>query len=77
MSDVGQLTAVLAPMLIVLLAGSGWLIRHERERREAVESQLSEKKYTCYTTLLDIFFDVLKAGKIPPADLKTAYDGCE
>lgn len=71
MSDVGQLTTVLVPVLIVFIGGAGWWIRHERERREAVESQLSEKKYLCYMSLLNIFFDVLKAGNNPQVDLTT------
>jgi hypothetical protein len=64
----------LVPILILLLGGAGWLIRHERERREAIESELSEKKYAAYTTLINIFFDVLKASKAgqrPSSDLGT------
>ncbi len=55
--------AALSPILLVILGGIGWLYRHEKERREAVERQLSEHKYKTYITLLDIFFDVMKATK--------------
>lgn len=55
--------AVFTPILLVILAGVGWLYRHEKERREAVERQLSEHKYKAYITLLDIFFDMIKETK--------------
>ena len=55
--------AALSPILLAILGGVGWLYRHEKERREAVERQLSEHKYRAYITLLDIFFDVMKAIK--------------
>ena len=58
-----NLFAALSPVLVVLLGGLGWLYRHERERRQAAESQLSERKRKAYTMLLDVFFDVLKATK--------------
>ena len=65
--------AALSPILVVILAGIGWLYRHEKERREAVERQLSEHKYKAYITLLDILFGVIKdtkAGKtIDQSDL--------
>jgi hypothetical protein len=51
----------LTPVLVVLLAGVGWLYRHERERRTAAEQQVSERKYQAYVTLLDVFFDMMKA----------------
>ena len=53
--------AALSPILLTISAGIGWLYRHEKERREAVERQLSEHKYKAYITLLDIFFDTMKA----------------
>lgn len=40
--------AALSPILLVILGGIGWLYRHEKERREAVERQLSEHKYKAY-----------------------------
>lgn len=66
------LGSVVGSMVLLLLAGAGWLIRHERERREAVESQLSEKKYAAYMVLIDIFFESIKAqreGRQSPSDL--------
>lgn len=55
--------AIASPFLLAALAGSGWLYRHERERRAAVERQVSERKYAAYTTLLDIFFTMMKGMK--------------
>lgn len=53
--------AIASPFLVALLGGVGWLYRHERERRAAVEQQVSERKYQTYITLLDIFFGIMKA----------------
>jgi len=53
--------AVLSPFLLILLSGVGWLYKHEKEHREAIEHQLSEHKYKAYITLLDIFFKAMKA----------------
>lgn len=63
--------SVLAPILVVLLGGVGWLYRHERERRTAAEQRVSERKYQAYITLLNIFFDMMKDtrhGKKPNED---------
>jgi hypothetical protein len=73
-SDVNALTPVYVLLLGGLLGGAGWLIKHERERREAIESEVSDKKYNAYITLINIFFEVFKASKLkkgPPADLPT------
>jgi hypothetical protein len=51
----------LTPVLVVLLGGVGWLYKHERERRTAAEHQVSERKYQAYLTLLNIFFEQMKA----------------
>lgn len=53
--------AFLSPVLLVILSGVGWLYTHEKERREAIERQLSERKYNAYLTLLDFFFFTLNA----------------
>ena len=53
--------AALTPFTLAISAGIAWLYKHEKERREAVERQLSEKKYTAYTKLLDIYFETMKA----------------
>ena len=74
MLDPGTLATIAVPVLILMLAGVGWLYRHERERREVVEDQLSEKKYNAYMTLINIFYEVFKAtstGRKPPNDLVT------
>ncbi|ERJ57151.1 hypothetical protein [Sphingobacterium paucimobilis] len=51
------------PVLLILLAGIGWLYRHEKERRLEIEKQLSDKKYDVYIRLLTVFFDLLKQVK--------------
>lgn len=56
--------AALSPILLAILGGVSWLYRHEKERREAVEIQLSEHKYKAYITLLGIFFDLMKKTKL-------------
>jgi len=58
-----EILAALTPVLVLLLGGVGWLYRHERERRAAVERQLSEDKYNAYIELIDIFFDAFKHAK--------------
>jgi hypothetical protein len=66
-STVGSIVpifAALSPFLAALLGLVGLLYRHERERREAVERQLSEHKYRAYIELLDIFFDLIKSTKV-------------
>jgi len=55
--------AASTPILVALLGGVGWLYRHEKERREEVERQLSDQKYGAYVELIDIFFDLLKNAK--------------
>ena len=52
--------AALSPFLLAILGGISWLYRREKGRREAVERQLSERKYNAYITLLDILFGILK-----------------
>ena len=49
--------------MVTLLGGLGWLDRHERERREEVERQLSEHKHDTYVLLINIFLEVMKAAK--------------
>lgn len=58
-----SILATLSPILLMILGGIGWLYKHEKERREAVERQLSEHKYRAYITLLEIFFDIIKTVK--------------
>src|SRR6266498_4603537 len=55
--------AATPPLLILFLAGMGWLYRHEKERREAIERQLSDRKYQTYLSLIGIFLDVMKSVK--------------
>ncbi len=55
--------AATSPLLILFLAGMGWLYRHEKERREAIERQLSDRKYQTYLSLIGIFLDVMKSVK--------------
>jgi len=57
----------IASVIVVLLSGIiaalGYLYRHERERREEVERQLSEHKYKAYMALMAAYLEVTKASK--------------
>ena len=65
--DWSTILTTIAPILVVLLSGIvaalSYLYRHERERREEVERQLSEHKYTTYMALMNTYTDVIKAAK--------------
>jgi hypothetical protein len=64
--------AAVSPLLIVLLGGVGYLYRHERERREDAEKQVSERKHQAYLSVLNIYFDLMKPenrGKPAPKHL--------
>jgi hypothetical protein len=66
--------AALSPLVVLALAGVGWLYRHERERRENVELQVSERKHQAYLSVLNIYFDLMKPenrGKQPDTRLVT------
>jgi hypothetical protein len=66
--------AALLPLVILALGGVGWLYRHERERRENVEQQVSERKHQAYLSVLNIYFDLMKPenrGKQPDTGLLT------
>lgn len=56
-----KIVAAFTPFLLAILAGTGRLYWHEKERREAIEHQLSEKKHDTYVKLLKVFFDTMKA----------------
>lgn len=65
LSKIGSILNALSPILVVILGAVlgavGWLYKHEKERRQAAERQLSEHKYGAYITLLEIFFDIMKS----------------
>jgi len=72
-----SLLAVTSPLLLALLAGLGWLYRHERERRSAAEQQISERKRSAYLQLLEIFFGAMKdisLGKTVRGDEKSLVE---
>jgi hypothetical protein len=48
---------------LALAGGIAWLYKHERERRETAERQISEHKHKAYIALLEVFFDMIKASK--------------
>lgn len=57
------------PIILAVLAGVGWLYKHEKEKRLLVERQLSEKKYQVYIKFISLFFKIYeqnKVGKIMP-----------
>ena len=70
---VKEVLAYLSPFLLVAAGVLAWLYQHERERRAEIEKQLSDKKYTTYIKLLNIFFGQMKAAMMgatsnaPPA----------
>ena len=58
-----NILAATTPILLILLAGVGWLYRHEREKRDAIEQKLSQKKYEIYTDLIDVLIGMLHEQK--------------
>ena len=56
----GDFFTTATPYLLLGLAALGWLYRHERERRVAVEQQVSERKYKAYLLLIDVFFEATR-----------------
>lgn len=48
------------PIIIAMLAGLGWLYKHEKEKRLLIERQLSEKKYDVYFKFITVYFDLFK-----------------
>lgn len=56
-------TAITTIILTALIGGIGWILRNEIEKRREVEKQLSEKKYSVYIKIMNLFFDVIKNTK--------------
>src|SRR4051794_29985779 len=50
--------------LSAIIAGTGWLLRTEREKRREVEKQLSDKKYAVYSDIINLFFELIKGTKV-------------
>ena len=48
---------------MAIVAGLGWLYKHEKEKRLLVERQLSDKKYDVYFKFISIYFDLFKSVK--------------
>jgi hypothetical protein len=74
-----QILALASPFLLALLAGVGWLYRHERERRTAAEAQLDARKRQSYDELLGFFFKLMAtytSGRTLPKDqiVKTLWE---
>ena len=57
------ISSLATPILILLLAGLGWLYKHEREKRTRAEEQLNPIKRETYEELVSIFFDIFKDQK--------------
>ncbi len=51
------------PIVLAVLAGLGWLYKHEKEKRLLVEKQLSDKKYDVYFKFISLYFDLMKKIK--------------
>jgi len=53
----------IAPIIVVVLSGViaalGYLYKHEKERREEIERQLSEHKYKTYMALMNTYIEVI------------------
>jgi hypothetical protein len=50
-------------LLSAIIAGIGWLLRSEREKRRETEKQLSDKKYAVYSEIFSLLFEVVKGTK--------------
>jgi hypothetical protein len=62
-------------LLLLLLAGLGYLYKSELERRLSVERQLSDRKYEVYVSLMNIYYEVMKAGRTnTPIDQEDLID---
>lgn len=70
--------AVASPFLLAGLGAVGWLYRHERERRVAIEQQVSNLKYKAYIEIVSIAFDLMKRqrkkGGLTPRDQEQLVD---
>ena len=55
-------------ILTFIIAVLGWIMQRKIEQIKIMENQLSEKKYTAYANLVDLFFNILK-------DIKLGKDG--
>jgi len=59
--ELKAITINVIPAIILLLLGLFiWLYQKEREKRIAIEHQLSDKKYDFYVELLNFFFDTIQ-----------------
>lgn len=47
-------------ILTFIIAVLGWIMQRKIEQIKIMENQLSEKKYTAYANLVDLFFNILK-----------------
>ena len=51
------------PIILAIIAGLGWLYKHEKEKRLLIERQLSDKKYDVYFKFISVYFDIFKTIK--------------
>lgn len=49
----GSILAAASPFLLLVVAGLGWLYRHEREKRRELESRLDSKKSEIYHSYIE------------------------
>lgn len=54
---------ITTPIILTLLAGVGWLYKHEKEKRVQIEKQLSEKKYQVYIKFINLYFQLYENVK--------------
>ncbi len=63
--------AVATPILILVLAGVGWKIRHQLERRFELEDKLREDRIQAYNEILEPFIMLLMSDAAWKADPKS------
>ncbi len=57
-------TAIWTLIVSSILAAIGWLFKTEREKRRVVENQLSDKKYSVYQSIIELFIEILNSVRL-------------
>lgn len=68
-------TAIWTVLITALLGAIGWLFRAEKEKRAAIENQLSEKKYKVYQSVIGLFIEIINSvRKNQPLDQEYLFE---
>lgn len=51
---------IITIVLSTIIAGIGWLLKNEIEKRREIEKQLSETKYNVYVSLIEVIFSIFE-----------------